>query len=170
MELILPPSVPQSVFDRALKDFAAVVGRDWVLSTDEDRTTYLDVYALGDGSDHIASAAVAPQSVEEIQAVLRIANEYKPSEGALRYRYLPTIDAGGGGRWDPSPPNAFQAIRGGLEVSVQEQGPSRYHYFPRSMSPGSLDGTQILIPGQLLFSANGGTIAGPSANGSGGPS
>ena len=77
MDLILPPSVPQSVFDRALNDFAAVVGRDWVLSTEEDRTTYLDVYALGDGSDHIASAAVAPQSVEEIQAILRIANEYK---------------------------------------------------------------------------------------------
>ena len=77
MNLVLPPSVSRSTFERALRDFAGVVGQEWVLSTDEDRTTYMDAYALGDGSDHVASAAVAPQSVEEIQAVLRLANEHR---------------------------------------------------------------------------------------------
>jgi 4-cresol dehydrogenase (hydroxylating) flavoprotein subunit len=77
VDLILPPSVPRSVFDQALREFAAVVGEDWVLATDEDRTTYMDAYAPGDGRDHVASAAVAPQSVEEVQAILRIANERK---------------------------------------------------------------------------------------------
>jgi 4-cresol dehydrogenase (hydroxylating) len=54
-----------------------VVGKQWVLATDLDRETYLDAYALGDGTDHAASAAVAPQSVAEVQAIVRIANELK---------------------------------------------------------------------------------------------
>src|SRR5580704_4852771 len=77
MDLVLPPTVPRSVFDRALRDFARVVGAEWVLATDEDRTTYMDAYAIGDGTDHAPSAAVAPGSVEEVQAVLRVANEHK---------------------------------------------------------------------------------------------
>jgi 4-cresol dehydrogenase (hydroxylating) flavoprotein subunit len=77
VDLVLPPSVSQTAFDRALRDFVGVVGQEWVLATEEDRTTYLDAYALGDGSDHVPAAAVAPQSLEEVQAVLRIANEYK---------------------------------------------------------------------------------------------
>ncbi len=77
MDLVLPPNVPRSVFDRALRDFERVVGPEWVLATDEDRTTYMDAYAVGDGTDHVPSAAVAPKSVEEVQAVLRIANEHK---------------------------------------------------------------------------------------------
>lgn len=75
MNLVLPPSIPKSEFDRALRDFEGVVGSEWVLATYEDRTTYMDAYAIGDGSDHMPSAAVAPKSVEEVQAILRIANE-----------------------------------------------------------------------------------------------
>lgn len=77
MHLVLPPTVSRATFDRALSDFARVVGAQWVLSTDQDRDAYLDAYALGDGHDHIASAAVAPASVEEIQAILRLANEHR---------------------------------------------------------------------------------------------
>jgi 4-cresol dehydrogenase (hydroxylating) len=77
VQLVLPPSLSSSAFDRALKAFANVVGQEWVLATDQDRDTYLDAYALGDGRDHAASAAVAPHSAAEVQAVVRIANEYK---------------------------------------------------------------------------------------------
>ena len=77
MHLILPPNVSARTFDRALERFAGVVGQQWVLSSDEDRETYLDAYAIGDGRDHAPAAAVAPQSVEEIQALLRIANEHR---------------------------------------------------------------------------------------------
>jgi FAD/FMN-containing dehydrogenase len=48
-----------------------------VLSTDEDRETYLDAYAPGDANQHVAGAAVGPQSTEEVQAIIRIANEHK---------------------------------------------------------------------------------------------
>src|SRR6185312_9651654 len=34
-------------------------------------------YAFGDGLDHEAAATLAPASVEEVQAIVRIANEYK---------------------------------------------------------------------------------------------
>ena len=77
MKLILPPGVSRERFDRALKAFAAVVGAEWVLATDEDRETYLDLYSPGRDDSHAASAAVAPASVEQVQALLKIANEYR---------------------------------------------------------------------------------------------
>jgi 4-cresol dehydrogenase (hydroxylating) len=75
--LVLPPWISKDAYADALRGFEGVVGADWVLATEEDRVTYMDAYALGDGSDHVASAAVAPKSVEEVQAILRIANQYK---------------------------------------------------------------------------------------------
>jgi 4-cresol dehydrogenase (hydroxylating) len=77
MPPILPPELSQAAFDSALAAFEGVVGADWVLSGEADRDSYLDPYALGDGSDHAAAAAVAPASAEEVQAVVRIANEHK---------------------------------------------------------------------------------------------
>jgi 4-cresol dehydrogenase (hydroxylating) flavoprotein subunit len=77
VNLILPPNVSATRFAQALKAFEGVVGKEWVLATDEDRDTYLDAYAPGREDSHAASAAVAPASVEEIQALLKIANEYR---------------------------------------------------------------------------------------------
>jgi 4-cresol dehydrogenase (hydroxylating) flavoprotein subunit len=77
MALVLPPNVSEKNFQKALDAFAGVVGRQWVLSTEEDRNTYMDIYAPGDGDQHIPSAAVGPQSAEEVQAIVRIANEFK---------------------------------------------------------------------------------------------
>jgi 4-cresol dehydrogenase (hydroxylating) len=42
MALVLPPGVTEKTFQRALDAFAGVVGKEWVLATDEDRETYLD--------------------------------------------------------------------------------------------------------------------------------
>ena len=77
MKPILPPGMSTAVFDRALTALRRVVGTQWVLATDEDRDTYLDPYATGTGAAHAPSAAVAPASVEELQAVLRVANEFR---------------------------------------------------------------------------------------------
>jgi 4-cresol dehydrogenase (hydroxylating) flavoprotein subunit len=77
MPRVLPPNVSEKNFDRALDAFAAAIGKQWVLSTDEDRAAYEDVYAAGDADLHLPSAAIGPQSVEEIQAIVRIANEHK---------------------------------------------------------------------------------------------
>jgi 4-cresol dehydrogenase (hydroxylating) len=77
MSFALPPNVSEKTFQKALDAFAGVVGRQWVLSTDEDRDTYKDAYAIGDADTHVPGAAVGPQSAEQVQAIVRIANEYK---------------------------------------------------------------------------------------------
>jgi 4-cresol dehydrogenase (hydroxylating) len=77
MKLTLPHGVTARSFDRALQAFGKVVGSQWLLASDEDRHTYLDAYAPGNAEAYGPSAAVAPQTVEEIQALLRIANELK---------------------------------------------------------------------------------------------
>jgi len=77
MKLTLPKGVTARSFDRALQSFSAIVGSQWVLASDEDRLTYLDAYAPGNAETYGPAAAVAPQSVEEIQAILRVANEHR---------------------------------------------------------------------------------------------
>jgi 4-cresol dehydrogenase (hydroxylating) len=77
VKLILPPGLTRARFERALAAFARVVGPEWVLATDEDRETYLDQYAPGREESHAAAASIAPASVEEVQAVLKIANEFR---------------------------------------------------------------------------------------------
>lgn len=76
MQLILPQGISETRFNRAMDAFASVVGRDWVLATDADRDTYLDAYAPGNESAHAPSAAIAPASTEEVQAIVRLANEH----------------------------------------------------------------------------------------------
>ena len=76
MKLILPPGVSQARFDQAMAAFARVIGKEWVLATDEDRETYLDMYSPGRDESHAAAGAIAPANVAQIQAVLKIANEF----------------------------------------------------------------------------------------------
>jgi 4-cresol dehydrogenase (hydroxylating) len=77
MKLTLPPRISPQQFDAALSAFAGAVGKDWVMASDADRDAYADIYNPGPTEQWPASAAVAPASVEEIQAVVRLANEHK---------------------------------------------------------------------------------------------
>jgi 4-cresol dehydrogenase (hydroxylating) flavoprotein subunit len=77
VKLVTPPRVSPQAFDSALQAFAGVVGKDWVLSSDADRAAYADTYAPGPQEQWPAGAAVAPASVEEVQAIVRLANEHK---------------------------------------------------------------------------------------------
>lgn len=74
-----PPGVSAHDFADALKRFRAVVGNDWVLTSDEDLEPYRDSYSIywDEPEERIASAAVAPFSAEEVQAVMKIANELR---------------------------------------------------------------------------------------------
>ncbi|MGE3530962.1 MAG: FAD-binding oxidoreductase [Steroidobacteraceae bacterium] len=66
-------------FAEALRQFEAVVGKDWVFTSDEDLHLYRDAYSIlwGEPEERIASAAVAPDSLEQVQQIVRIANKYK---------------------------------------------------------------------------------------------
>jgi 4-cresol dehydrogenase (hydroxylating) flavoprotein subunit len=77
MKLILPPGISAAQFDQALAAFAGVVGKEWVLATDEDRDSYLDAYAPGAEENHAPSAAVAPADVAQIQGILKVANQFR---------------------------------------------------------------------------------------------
>jgi (+)-pinoresinol hydroxylase len=76
----LPPGVSSADFASTLQEFANAVGDSWVFSKDEDIALYDDAYTPFFGEPELqrrASAAVAPASVEQVQAVVRIANKYK---------------------------------------------------------------------------------------------
>ena len=77
MKLHLPPRVSPKQFQSAMTAFAAVVGKHWVMDTDADRDAYADTYAPGSTEEWPASAAVAPASVDEVRAIVRLANEHK---------------------------------------------------------------------------------------------
>jgi 4-cresol dehydrogenase (hydroxylating) flavoprotein subunit len=74
---VRPPGVSAAAFKDALKAFGEIVGPEWVLVTEEERHSYLDAFAPGNPDEHAASAAVAPKSAEEVQAIVKVANRYK---------------------------------------------------------------------------------------------
>ena len=76
---ILPPGVSAEQFATAVRQLADVVGRDWVLTSEDDLGPYRDSYSTvwGTPEERQASAAVSPTTVEEVQAIVRIANRYR---------------------------------------------------------------------------------------------
>jgi 4-cresol dehydrogenase (hydroxylating) len=74
-----PPGVSERDFSRALEQFRNIVGSEWVFASDEDVNLYRDAYSpfYGEDEDRVPSAAVSPDSTEQVQAIVRIANEYQ---------------------------------------------------------------------------------------------
>jgi 4-cresol dehydrogenase (hydroxylating) len=74
-----PPGIGAADFAQALQQFERAVGKDWVFSSDEDLDPYRDAFSpyFGEKEERIASAAVAPDTVEQVQQIVRIANQYK---------------------------------------------------------------------------------------------
>lgn len=77
--MILPPNVSEADFNAALNEFRSAVGPAWVFTSDEDVALYRDSYSIywGEPEERVASAAVAPAKVEEVQQVVRTANKYR---------------------------------------------------------------------------------------------
>ena len=75
----LPPGVSSKDFSDALKQFEEAVGKEWVFTSDEDVALYRDAYSpfMGEPDELVASAAVAPDGVEQVQKVVTIANSFK---------------------------------------------------------------------------------------------
>ncbi len=74
-----PPGVSESDYAEALRQFEGVVGKGNVYSEDADLDLYRDGYSIlwNEPEEPIAAGAVAPKSVEEVQAIVRIANRFK---------------------------------------------------------------------------------------------
>jgi 4-cresol dehydrogenase (hydroxylating) len=75
----LPPNVSQTAFNAAVAAWRQAVGREWVFTSDEDVALYRDAYSpfFDEPEERLASAAVAPANVEQVQAVVRAANEHR---------------------------------------------------------------------------------------------
>ena len=77
--MAVPPGVNAKVFAQAVREFEAAVGKEWVFTSDEDVALYRDAYSVlwGEPEERLASAAVAPDRLEQVQQVVRIANAHK---------------------------------------------------------------------------------------------
>jgi 4-cresol dehydrogenase (hydroxylating) len=73
-----PPGVSATDFAEGLKQFASIVGSQWVFTSDDDVESYKDAYSplWGEPDEKVASAAVAPNSVKQIQKIVGVANRY----------------------------------------------------------------------------------------------
>jgi 4-cresol dehydrogenase (hydroxylating) len=74
-----PPGVSERDFQRAIDRFASVVGSEWVFTSDADVALYRDAYSpfVGEAEEKVASAAVAPDSAEQVREIVKIANEFR---------------------------------------------------------------------------------------------
>jgi (+)-pinoresinol hydroxylase len=77
--MALPPGLSQGDFSAALTQFESVAGKPWVFTSEDDLALYRDAYSpmWGEPEERLASAAVAPDTVEQVQEIVRIANRYK---------------------------------------------------------------------------------------------
>ena len=75
----VPPGVSPADFADAIKQFEAAIGKEWVFTSDEDVDTYRDSYSpfWHENEEPIPSAAIAPGEVEQVQAVVKIANSHR---------------------------------------------------------------------------------------------
>ena len=75
-DIPLPPDFTAQKMDQARRALETVLGADKVFFEDLDRTTYRDKFPV-DPALHHPSGGVAPTTVEEVQAVVRVANQYR---------------------------------------------------------------------------------------------
>jgi len=74
-----PPGVTAASFAAALAAFRGALGAEHVLDGDAALEPYRDPYSFrwGDADEYRASAAVLPGTAEQVQAVVRIAGQYR---------------------------------------------------------------------------------------------
>lgn len=75
--IALPAGVSEKIFDQAISDFQHILGSEYVLFRPEELTPYAKIMMPVDDSQHYPSAAILANSVEDIQRILAVCNQYK---------------------------------------------------------------------------------------------
>ena len=77
--MILPYNVNEANFKKALNELETALGKEWVLSEEEDLALYRDAYSpqWDDEDEPMPSLVVLPQNTQEVQRVVQVANKYK---------------------------------------------------------------------------------------------
>lgn len=73
---MLPPGLQGDRFAAALAQLRAIVGAEWVFADAESTLPYASTFTPDPDGLHLPSGAVAPASVEQVQAVLKVANAF----------------------------------------------------------------------------------------------
>ncbi|CAH0279424.1 MULTISPECIES: FAD-binding oxidoreductase [unclassified Arthrobacter] len=73
----LPPGVTESDLEEALAAFAVAIGEDNVASDAESLQDFQDPFQVPGSATNLPSAVVSPTSTEDVQAIVRIANEHR---------------------------------------------------------------------------------------------
>jgi 4-cresol dehydrogenase (hydroxylating) len=74
---VLPKGINKKTFAKVMDKFRNIVGDEWVKVELDQLAPYARIMVPDPTELHQPSAAVAPSSKEEIQAILKIANKYK---------------------------------------------------------------------------------------------
>lgn len=77
MANVLPPDISADDFNAALEKFRTVLGADHVLADDSELAQFLDPFPTTNGDEFRPGAVIFPATVEEIQQIVEVANEYK---------------------------------------------------------------------------------------------
>ncbi|MBI4266438.1 MAG: FAD-binding oxidoreductase [Acidobacteria bacterium] len=74
--MAVPPGVSEREWADALKQFQQALGSGGVFTSDEDVALYRDFYSplWGEAEERVASAALAPDTADQVQQIVRIAN------------------------------------------------------------------------------------------------
>ncbi|KAK1752330.1 FAD binding domain-containing protein [Echria macrotheca] len=76
---VLPPGIELDVWKVILSKFLEILGEKGVIIGDEHRLHYHDIFSLAENEHEIRGSpcALRPTTVEQIQRILRVANEHK---------------------------------------------------------------------------------------------
>lgn len=74
---VLPRGVNQQAFLKAVKAFRKLLGDENVLTKPEQLIAYMKIMMPVDEAEHAPSAALTATTVEQIQAIVKICNEYR---------------------------------------------------------------------------------------------
>jgi 4-cresol dehydrogenase (hydroxylating) len=74
---VLPAGVSEASFQAALTKLRALLGADKVLTSDEQLAPYCKVMMSAPDEEHRPGAAILATTVEEVQGVMKICNEFK---------------------------------------------------------------------------------------------
>lgn len=76
---VLPKGIAPRDFEKALRGFSSEIGEKWVVTSEQELQVYRDPFAFAsaDANEFAPSAVVKPASVEEVCAVVKVANKFK---------------------------------------------------------------------------------------------
>jgi 4-cresol dehydrogenase (hydroxylating) len=74
---VLPEGVTAAQFERALQEFRRILGQEFVLSGLDETVSYRKVMIAVPEMDMAPSGALLPHTVEQIQSILKVCNQYR---------------------------------------------------------------------------------------------